>query len=141
MLLRAVMALALVSLVACSAPKEPEPRFIPAGRIVSPDERLPPEAKLSQRERDMGSLTNARCDREVHCMNVGAGRKYENRAQCVAMLDRNGYTDLDADHCPLGLDQSMLGTCLDALKTQACGAALTRIDDLPGCADSDLCVR
>jgi hypothetical protein len=141
MLLRAMTALALVSLVACTVQKEPEPRFTPAGRIVSPDERLPREAKLSQWERDMGSLTNARCDREVHCNNVGAGRKYENRAQCVAMIDRDGYTDLDAEHCPLGLDQDMLGTCLGAIKNEACGAVLTRIDDLPACADSDMCVR
>jgi len=133
--------LALGSLVACAAREEPEPKFTPASRMTTPEERVPPEANLSQHERSLSALTNARCDREARCNNVGAGRKYENRAQCVAKLDDEGYSDLNEDNCPLGVDQDKLGACLVSLRDHECGPPLARIDDLRICADTRVCVH
>jgi hypothetical protein len=141
MLNRAILALALGGLAACSVHRASEPRYTPASRMTTADERLPPDANLSQHERALSALTNARCDRETRCNNVGVNRTYENRAQCVASFDKDGYTDLDEDHCPLGIDQDRLGGCLSVIRAEACGTTLSRLDDLDACADRNLCVR
>jgi hypothetical protein len=84
-------------------------------------------------------LARARCDRETSCNRVGPGRAWASQDSCVAkQRDRVGAA-VSAMPCPHGIDNVQLGTCLNALRGQACTDRRGDLGVLPECVTNALC--
>jgi len=84
-------------------------------------------------------LARARCDRETTCSRVGRGRAWATQDSCVAHQRESVGADVSALACPRGVDNVQLGTCLNALRAQACDDRRGDLAVLPECGASALC--
>lgn len=85
-------------------------------------------------------ISNAACDREYNCNNVGAGQKYQDQNACLREIHQGVQGSLRADQCP-GIDQAKLARCLADVQNERCGLALEPITRIASCRQSELCVR
>jgi Family of unknown function (DUF6184) len=87
-------------------------------------------------------LSNARCDREEVCNNVGDGKKYASRRVCMDQIHGGIANDLNSFQCPGGIDGVAVQQCLTAIGNEECGAhpieAITRMDK---CRSGTMCVK
>ena len=84
-------------------------------------------------------LARARCDRETSCTRVGPGRAWATQDSCVAKQRERVGAAVSAMSCPHGIDNVQLGTCLNALRGQACADRRGDLALLPDCATNALC--
>ena len=84
-------------------------------------------------------LTSARCERELACNNIGAGRKFADRDACTREVGHNAQAVLREEACPRGVDDRRLSTCLGDVRGQRCGNPLDAIDRLLSCRRAELC--
>ena len=84
-------------------------------------------------------LARARCDRETSCNRVGPGRAWGTQDQCVAHQRERVGVGVSALSCPHGVDNVQLGTCLNALRLQACNDRRGDLEVLPECLANALC--
>ncbi|MBX3203489.1 MAG: hypothetical protein KF764_00410 [Labilithrix sp.] len=85
-------------------------------------------------------LASARCDREVSCNDVGAGKKYADRDTCMREAGQNARGTLRADQCAT-LDQSNLSSCLNDIKNERCSNPLDSLERVASCARGKLCIE
>ena len=85
-------------------------------------------------------LTNARCDREVACENVGSERAFVDRDACARELGHDAYVNLGPRLCPGGVDDSKLATCLADVRTERCNNPIDTIERLLSCRRRELCI-
>jgi hypothetical protein len=87
-------------------------------------------------------LSNARCDREQACDNVGDGKRYASRHVCLEQLRGSIANDLNSFQCPHGIDGSAVQQCVWAIGGEECGAhpveAITRMDK---CRNGAMCIK
>lgn len=83
-------------------------------------------------------ITEARCTREEKCGNIGAGKKYADRAACQGEVSQNTQSDLRASECA-GVVPKELDECLDEVKNQACNNPIDAITRVASCTRSQLC--
>jgi len=87
------------------------------------------------------TLSDARCDREEHCNNVGDGRKYATRQVCSDQMHGSLANDLNGYDCPRGIDKAALGVCLTAIHGEECAHPLDTIRRLAECRTGAMCIR
>ncbi|MBX3218303.1 MAG: hypothetical protein KF850_40230 [Labilithrix sp.] len=85
-------------------------------------------------------LAAARCDREVSCNDIGAGKKYADRDACMREAGQNARGTLRVDECAT-LDQAKLSSCLNDIKNERCSNPLDSLDIVTSCTRSKLCVE
>ena len=85
------------------------------------------------------SLTDARCDREQRCNNVGPDKKYSSRADCVMKVNEEWREDLNARQCPGGVVQSEFSECLEEIRNEDCGNPFDSLERIVACRASDIC--
>lgn len=85
-------------------------------------------------------ITNARCDREAACNNVGAGTKYADRDACTRELAPSARATLRAEVCPKGVSETQLVSCMDDIRNESCASPLDTIDHLTACRSGKLCI-
>jgi hypothetical protein len=87
-------------------------------------------------------LSNARCDREAACDNVGDGKKYASRRVCLDKMHGGIANDINSYQCPRGVDATAVSQCLTAMGNEECGAhpmeAITRMDK---CRSGAMCMN
>jgi uncharacterized protein DUF6184 len=87
-------------------------------------------------------LSNARCDREAACDNVGDGKKYASRQVCLDKMRGGIANDINSYQCPRGIDGTAVQECLAAIGNEECGAhpieAITRMDK---CRSGAMCMK
>jgi hypothetical protein len=87
-------------------------------------------------------LSNARCDREAACNNVGDGKKYASGQVCLDKMHGSIANDINTYQCPRGIDGNAVQECLTAIGNEECGAhpieAITRMDK---CRSSAMCLK
>jgi len=87
-------------------------------------------------------VTTARCDREVECRNVGIGREFGDRDECVNAIGHHVVAAIPSDACPAGVEADLLATCVRDVEAEPCsenadaGAAVER---LASCTRDRLC--
>lgn len=104
-------------------------------------ERSSTAAGSAQNESAVSSITQARCDREARCNNVGGGRKYESRADCVTKTRADWRDDLNARECPNGVVSSQLASCVSQIKEESCNNPVEKLESVLACRTVDLCKR
>jgi hypothetical protein len=84
-------------------------------------------------------LATARCDREAECRNVGTGREFGNRDECVNEIGHYVVAALPSEECPGGVDSDALSTCLRDVQAEPCGDGKGAVDRLSSCSRDHLC--
>jgi hypothetical protein len=115
----------------------------PAGQGVNPTSDQGSAAAKGDRAQALGTavdnLATARCDRELRCNNVGAGRRYESKDACMSAIRNNQQQDLNLTACPAGVDQKELRECLDEIRKDDCNNPLDNITRIAACRTTDMC--
>ena len=84
-------------------------------------------------------VTTARCDREAECSNVGTGKEYGDRDECVNSVGHTVVATIPADACPGGIDADALSTCTRDVQAEPCGDGAGAVDRLTSCSRERLC--
>ncbi|HEY1957593.1 MAG TPA: DUF6184 family natural product biosynthesis lipoprotein [Polyangiaceae bacterium] len=92
-----------------------------------------------QNDQAVRSITEARCNREVACNNIGAGQKYDDFAACTREIGHDTGVTLRDQKCPEGILQARLASCLDQISTERCGNPLDTVERLAACRKGMLC--
>jgi hypothetical protein len=95
----------------------------------------------SGNESAVASITQARCDRESRCDNVGSGRKYESMSACATKTRADWRDDLNARECPQGIVPGPLHSCVKQIKEESCGNPVEKLESVLACRTVDLCQR
>ncbi len=111
------------------------------GEIRGPDAPVTStSAHVASNDSAIQRITDARCDREVACNNVGAGKSYGTRQACTNELGHDKRADLRAEECPRGISEPDLNDCLADIKSEKCGNPLDSISRLAACRKAKLCL-
>jgi hypothetical protein len=108
------------------------PRSERATPAAAPGERAANEAAVT-------SITHARCDRETRCNNVGDGKKFDSRSDCVTRTRSDWRDDLNGIECPNGVVETQLTSCLNQIRSESCGNPLDTLERALACRAVDLC--
>jgi hypothetical protein len=84
-------------------------------------------------------ITNARCERESRCGNVGAGKDYDTHEKCLTVMRGKSAEGLPLSKCKGGIDQGGLSDCLTQIQNQKCGDPITAFTRATACRVSELC--
>jgi hypothetical protein len=84
-------------------------------------------------------LTNARCERESSCGNVGARRRFGDRDRCARDLFPEARLALREEECPLGVDRDKLSLCASEVQMRACDVPRATIREPASCSRVELC--
>ncbi len=84
-------------------------------------------------------LTNARCQRESACDNIGAARRFSDADSCRRSLFPETQAAITPETCPAGVDDAKLSLCVAAVRSQPCDDQRLRLYDSPSCRRSELC--
>jgi len=98
-------------------------------------------AATAQNSSAVASITQARCDREARCNNIGNGKKYESRDECVMKTRTDWRDDLNARECPNGVVSSQLASCVSQIKDENCTNVVEKLETMMACRTADLCQR
>ncbi|WP_394844154.1 DUF6184 family natural product biosynthesis lipoprotein [Pendulispora brunnea] len=85
------------------------------------------------------NITAARCDRELSCNNIGAGKDYDSFAACTRELHHNARASFNAQECPHGIDDRNLTNCLSDIRNERCGNPLDTLERVTSCRKGKLC--
>ena len=87
------------------------------------------------------SIAQGRCEREMRCNNVGAGKKFETKDACVSKLRKENQDDLNPKDCPGGIDQKALQDCMKSIRTDDCNNPFDELGRMTACRKGELCRR
>jgi hypothetical protein len=88
----------------------------------------------------VSSIATARCDRELRCKNIGPNEKYLSTSECVAKLQNDKRTDINAQDCPAVSDKA-LTSCLQSIRDEDCNNPLDAVSRLTACRSGNLCQK
>jgi len=86
-------------------------------------------------------LSEARCDQEQTCKNVGPGAKYASRSTCMEQIHGSIANDLNAYNCPRGLDSAGVDRCMAAIKSEECNHPFDTLTRYDKCRTGALCMK
>ena len=112
----------------------PNPERTPSDGPASPTRGAVNESAVS-------AITVARCDREERCDNVGNGKKYSSKSDCMTKTRADWRDDLNARKCPQRIVSSQLASCVDQIKSESCGNPVEKLESVLACRTVDLCKR
>lgn len=87
----------------------------------------------------MKFIPDARCEREIRCDNIGAGKDYSTPKDCMDEIATEWRDDLNAIECPGGIDRAELSECLEEIRNEDCGNPFDTLGRVVACRSSDLC--
>ena len=97
-----------------------------------------PARELSGAVKD---ISNARCDLEQRCNNIGAGQSFDNREACETKMRGSLGDDLNTKDCPSGVDHEKLSACLSQIRAEECGSPMDSMSRWAACRTGEICVR
>lgn len=86
-------------------------------------------------------LTEARCDQEQGCKNVGPDAKYASRKVCTDQIRGSIGNDLNAYKCPRGIDRDAVDRCMMAIKSEECSHPFDTLTRYDKCRTGALCMN
>jgi len=144
-----LIAIAFLGLpLSCQREPEREPVLRPAfaeahadaGVLAQPaPAAAPSKAGRIETEPAIKSLAAARCEHENKCGEIGAGRRYENRAACESAISSETYKDVEYVGCTAGIDREKFQICLNEAGDEGCDSALDTLQRIMACSARPLC--
>jgi hypothetical protein len=89
----------------------------------------------------VSSMVAARCDREVRCNNVGQGKTYKTRDECVSKVQKDEAKNINDKVCTGGIDEGNLNRCIQSLQVEECGNPMSMFQRAEACKDDGICVK
>lgn len=83
-------------------------------------------------------VTQARCQREMACGEVGNGKKYATEADCVSDLGKDTFEDLKAKECKTPM-QDKVNDCVAALPKENCDNVRSDLSHILACRAGAIC--
>jgi hypothetical protein len=123
------------------APRSPGPSSMQESTPMpaSPDVEPRGTVERAGSEAAVSSITQARCDREARCNNVGAGKKFDSRSDCMTKTRSAWRDDLNTIECPRGVEEQQLTSCLSQIRSESCDNPLDTLERALACRTVDLC--
>lgn len=144
--MKSIHILSAVALVALAGCERKTNRIEPTIEEKTADRDLPPKnddlavgGGPIALNNAVNKIAEARCDRELKCANIGADKRYADRASCTADVKKSVGDDLNAEDCPAGVDMKELDECLVEAKNEDCNNPFDKVGRLAACRTSDLC--
>ena len=88
----------------------------------------------------LSHLTARRCDHEIDCNNVGAGKRYDDRGGCERDIAHSLEGELGPSVCSYGIREDRLDVCLQAIRTSSCATALDTMSRIATCRTTAVCI-
>jgi hypothetical protein len=85
------------------------------------------------------SITQARCEREKRCENIGQGKKYDSMAKCSAEVREKWKGELDTRECKGGIVKKELDECLEEVRNENCNNPFDTLSRVIACREGDIC--
>jgi hypothetical protein len=126
MLLTGLLALAATTGCAKNEPTRPSTTTITAAAVV------PYETAIH-------AVTNERCTREIACLNIGPGKRYDTFEICLRELEKSTRAGLHAKDCANGVSDPDLTSCLAEIRGERCADVTNAIEHLASCKKTKLC--
>jgi len=79
------------------------------------------------------------CDYMVRCSQVGSGKAYATRDECLTAQRTNFQNLWPTSTCASTLNPTNLDTCLKAIDASACGSVLDLLSTLTKCTAGTVC--
>jgi len=92
-----------------------------------------------QNEAAIGSVTDARCNREYACGRVGPGQHFATFVDCRTELDGDVRAALSPSKCSRSIDDSAVSHCLSEIRDQKCDNTLDSVGNISSCRSSEVC--
>ncbi len=92
-----------------------------------------------ENEAAIGSVNEARCNREYGCGNVGPGQSFATFDACRAQIDHDSRAELSPARCSNGIDDSALASCLSDIRSESCGTPLDAVERVSTCRSGNVC--
>ena len=83
-------------------------------------------------------VTQARCQREMACGEIGNGKKYATEADCISDLGKDTFEDLKAKECKTPL-QDKVNECVAALPKENCDNVRSDLSHILACREGAIC--
>lgn len=87
----------------------------------------------------VGRVARARCDREIACNRIGAGKPFATSEQCMSALRETARADVVGADCMNGFDTTQVGICLNTLRQLSCDTRLDAITAVASCQSTAIC--
>ena len=85
------------------------------------------------------AITEARCDFEQRCGNVGQDRTYADTDHCQARFKTDYGKELNSWECPGGIGRSELDKCLTEIRNSDCKSPIDLLERAITCRSGALC--
>lgn len=87
------------------------------------------------------NISDARCDREARCNNIGADKKYASDEVCEDQIKSEWANDLNAYECPNGVVDGELEECLNAIRNEDCNSPFDTLGRISACTAGQICAN
>jgi hypothetical protein len=121
--------------LACS--KTPEPREPSSARNQGAVAMTP--ASLTRTA--MEQISEARCERERQCGNIGDDKTFSSSQDCLARIQSDWKDDLNARQCPGGVNQQQLDECMSQIRGEDCNNPFDTLARVTECTKSQICIE
>lgn len=128
--------------LACS--KEPEHRGPATARNehhVDSSESAPPMTAASRTRTAREQLSEARCQRERQCGNIGEDKTFSSSQDCLARIQSDWKDDLNTRQCPGGINQEQLDECLAEVRSEDCNNPFDTLARITECTKAQICIE
>jgi hypothetical protein len=88
-----------------------------------------------------GDVTEARCELEQRCGNVGPGQKFDSRPVCESKMHGETTSALNLKDCPLGVEPRKLDSCVASILAQDCGSPFDALNRWNACRVGQICYQ
>jgi hypothetical protein len=123
-------ATAAFAIVGCNKTAEREPNADGSG--MTPASRTRSAAE---------QISQARCEREQECGNIGADKTFSSTQDCLARIQNDWKDDLNSRECPGGINQKELNECMAQVRAEACANPFDTLARVTECTSGQICIE
>jgi hypothetical protein len=86
-------------------------------------------------------LSQARCERERQCGNIGPDKTFSSSQDCLARIQSDWKDDLNSRQCPGGINQHELDECMSEIRSEDCGNPFDTLARITECTKAQICIE
>lgn len=87
----------------------------------------------------IAAITQARCEREQRCDNIGEDEKYASMSKCTSEIRETWRDELNTRECRGGVVQKELQECLEEVRNEDCNNPFDTLNRVLACREGDIC--
>lgn len=127
--------------LACNKESEREPATAQNEQYVGTSGPAPAMTPASRTRSAAEQISQARCEREQQCGNIGADQTFSSTQDCLVRIQNDWKDDLNSRQCPGGINQHELDECLSEVRTEDCGNPFDTLARISECTKAQICIE